>query len=178
MAACPCTAGRAFGRISRARSTKTARRAGLGILLSVVSGGNLVAQSATPGKATLTGTVFDSLVANAPLAGAEVVVEGADLSSVSDARGHFRIDGVPAGRTTVRFYHARLDSLGFGAAPAAVAVRDSGTTTVQLATPSAATLHARTCPAPQPPSTGVLLGRVRDVDGRAPLPNATVAVKD
>jgi hypothetical protein len=128
-------------------------------------------------RAVVTGTVYDSLVSNAPLVGAEVVVEGTELAVLSDARGQFRIENVPTGRAALRFYHARLDSLGFGAAGTTVAVPDSGTVSVVLATPSPATLHGRLCRAPQPPSTGVLLGRVRDADGHAPLPNADVTVR-
>lgn len=129
------------------------------------------------GRGVITGTVFDSLVTNGPLAGAEVTVEGTDLSAVSDARGQFRIESVPAGRAVLRFYHARLDSLGFGAAPSNVTVGDSGVVSVRLATPSPATIYNHLCPAPQPPSTGVLLGRVRDADTRAPLPDADITVR-
>jgi hypothetical protein len=135
------------------------------------------AQATRPGRAAVTGTVFDSLVANAPFAGAEVTVDGTDLSATADARGRFRIDGVPAGRAVMRFYHARLDSLGFAAPPGAIVVGDSGTFTVELATPSPATIHTHLCPAPQPPSTGLLLGRVRDVDTRGPVPDADVTVR-
>src|SRR5215207_4504316 len=67
--------------------------------------------------ASITGTVYDSLVANGPLASAEVVVQGTDFVAVTDPSGRFRIDSVPAGRSVLRFYHPTLDSLGFAAAP-------------------------------------------------------------
>jgi len=126
--------------------------------------------------ASISGVVYDSLVANGPLTGAEVMVEGTDLLALTDKAGRFRIDAVPAGKAVLRFYHLTLDSLGFGAAPATIAVPDSGSVAVRLATPSPSTLHSRLCPAPQSQSTGVLLGRVRDVDNNAPLPNAAVSV--
>lgn len=126
--------------------------------------------------ASITGTVYDSLVTNGPLASAEVTVEGTAVVALTDRSGRFRIDAVPAGRVVLRFYHPTLDSLGFGAGPAAVTVPDSGSVDVRLATPAPATLHARLCPAPQAQSTGVLLGRVRNVDDNAPMPNATVSV--
>lgn len=134
------------------------------------------AQDAKPGRATVSGTVFDALVSNAPLAGAEITIDGTELSAMTDARGRFRIDGAPTGRVVIRFYHATLDSLGFGTPPVAVTVPDSGSVSIRLATPSPARFRASLCPGPQPQSTGVVLGRVRDVDDRVPLPNATATV--
>jgi hypothetical protein len=112
----------------------------------------------------------------APLSGAEVTVEGTELAALTDRDGRFRIEAVPAGRAALRFYHARLDSLGFGAAPVAVDVAESSTTDVRLATPSPATFHARLCARAPAPSTGVLLGVVRNVDDRLPIPDAHVEV--
>jgi carboxypeptidase family protein len=152
------------------------RSAALAALIAMASS-SAVAQDAKPARGSVTGIVFDSLITNAPLAGAEVVIEGTEQTAITDVRGQFRIDGVPVGRAALRFYHASLDSLGFGAAPAVVRVGESGTVTVALATPSPATLHAHLCPAPQPRSTGVLLGRVRDVDARTPVSNADVTVR-
>lgn len=126
---------------------------------------------------SISGTVYDSLVVNGTLAGAEVTVEGTDLLALTDRTGHFRIDMVPSGRAVLRFYHPTLDSLGFGAAPVAVTVADSGSVEVRLATPAPTTLHAHLCPGPQAQSTGVLLGRVRNVDDGGPLPNAMVNVR-
>ena len=124
--------------------------------------------------AGIAGVVYDSLVSNAPLAGAEVTVDGTGLSVVSDAKGRFTLSGVRAGRAVVRFYHPILDSLGFGAPPVAVTVADTGVVSVRLATPSPAALRASLCLGPQPNATGVVLGRVRDVDSQTPLPHATV----
>jgi len=146
------------------------------LLLSIVAlGGDAGAQPGS-GRAAIAGVVYDSLVTNAPLAGAEVSVEGSHLAAITDGAGRFRLDGVPAGRVVLRFYHRTLDSLGFGAAPVAVAVGDSGVVRVRLATPAPATLHARLCPRPQPASTGALLGRVSDVDDHGTLPGAQVIV--
>jgi hypothetical protein len=67
-----------------------------------------------------------------------------------------------------------LDSLGFGAPPVAITVADTGVVSVRLATPSPATVRASLCLGPQPNATGVVLGRVRNVETKAPLPHATV----
>ena len=131
-------------------------------------------QQATRTPASITGVVYDSLVTNAPLAGAEITVDGTVLSVVSDDKGRFTLSGVLPGRAVVRFYHTMLDSLGFGAAPVAVAVGDTGAVSIRLATPSPAGFRASLCLGPQPSATGVVLGRVRNVDTRAPLPHATV----
>lgn len=126
---------------------------------------------------TIAGVVFDSLVSQSLLVGAEVTVEGTDLTALSDREGRFRIADVPTGRAVVRFYHARIDSLGFGTAPVAVDVAEARTSEVRLSTPSPATFHRQLCPGPIAAATGVLLGVVRNVDDRAPLPNATVEVR-
>src|SRR6476660_4637654 len=89
-------------------------------------------QDARSGRATISGTVFDSLVSHAPLAGAEITIDGTELSALTDARGRFRIDRAPTGRVVIRFYHATFDSLGFGAPPVAVTVPDSGGVSVRL----------------------------------------------
>ena len=147
---------------------------GVGLLILTAQ---TAAAQADPSRGRITGVVFDSLVNNAPLSGAEVTVDGSDRSAVTDAKGRFTIDSVAAGRAVIRFYHPTLDSLGFSAAPVAVVVPDSGVVQARLSTPSPATVHARLCPTPQPQSSGVLLGRVRNVDGRAPMPNAEVTVR-
>jgi hypothetical protein len=156
--------------LSDARSIAVA----LGALVLVA---HTAAAQADPSRGRIAGVVFDSLVSNAPLSGAEVSVDGTDRSAVTDAKGRFTIDSVAAGRAVVRFYHATLDSLGFSAAPVAIVVPVSGAVQARLSTPSPTTVHTRLCAGPQPQSTGVLLGRVRNVDGRAPMPNAEVTVR-
>jgi hypothetical protein len=127
--------------------------------------------------ATITGTVYDSLLTGRPLAGAEVTIDGSSLTALTDRSGRFRIDAVPGGTAVLRFYHPSLDSLGFGARPVSVTVPDSGAVVVRLATPAAASLHAHFCPGAQPLSTGVLLGRVINVDDRTPLSGGSVSVR-
>jgi hypothetical protein len=153
-----------------------ARLLGVVVAVFAASASGLAQQPATRAGSTIAGVVYDSLVKNAPLTGAEVTVDGTALSALTDSHGQFRLEGVPPGRVVVRFYHAMLDSLGFGAPPVAMTVPDSGGVSVRLATPSPKRFRASLCPGPQPQSTGVVLGRVRDVDDHAPLPGATATV--
>src|SRR5215207_11386344 len=67
---------------------------------------------------TVSGTVYDS-VARTPLGGAIVQIVQVDSAAASrnftataDARGSFRIDGLPRGKFGIGFQHNALDALG------------------------------------------------------------------
>jgi carboxypeptidase family protein len=126
----------------------------------------------------ITGTVFDSLITNAPLAQATVMVVGTGLSRVTDARGRFQIDSVPAGRVQLTFFHPALDSVGMGAGTWDFDVATAGESEVKLGTPSAKTLRGTLCPGlADSTNTGLLLGRVRDVDRGEPITGAHISTK-
>jgi carboxypeptidase family protein len=105
-----------------------ARAYAVGItLVSMIAPAAAIGQSAQPKSGgSIVGVVFDSLVTNLPISGAEVTVDGRDATATTDSRGRFRLDGRPPAAAVVRFYHATLDSLGFGAPPVSVTVPDSG----------------------------------------------------
>lgn len=123
----------------------------------------------------ITGTVYDSLGARAPLANATVVLIERARYVTTDARGRFRIDSVPAGSYTLGFMHAVLDSLGLVAPVTRVDVTAGRSTRVTLVTPAPAATYALLCPGPQDIETGAVLGRVRDVDDDSPLPGAVIS---
>jgi hypothetical protein len=123
----------------------------------------------------ISGTVFDSLITRAPLANATVVLVERSRYAETDARGRFRFDSVPDGRYTLGFIHPALDSLGLQAPAGLVDVEGGRRVTVMLSTPSPAAAYALLCPGPRDTETGVIIGRVRDVDDRALLANATVS---
>ena len=125
----------------------------------------------------ITGTVYDSLSAHAPLANATVVLVERSKYVTTDAKGHFRIDSVPDGRYTLSFIHPVLDSLGLQAPVTVVDVAGGRRVTVTLATPTPAVAYARLCPGKRDTETGVLIGRVRDVDDQLPLENATISTE-
>jgi hypothetical protein len=126
-------------------------------------------------QGSIAGTVYDSLRTHAPLANATVVLVERSQYATTDARGRFRLDSVPDGRYTIGFMHAVLDSLDIEAPVVPVEVSGGHRAAVALATPSLATAVARMCPGVRDTATGVIMGRVRDVDDATPLANATVS---
>jgi hypothetical protein len=126
-------------------------------------------------QGSIAGTVYDSLRSHAPLANATVVLVERDRYATTDAQGHFRIDSVPDGHYTLGFMHAVLDSLDLELPVVPVDVAGGHGADVALFTPSPATAYARICPGPRDPDSGVIIGRVRDVDNRTPLKDATVS---
>jgi hypothetical protein len=121
----------------------------------------------------ISGTVFDSLSSRAPLANATVVLVERSRYATTDADGRFIIDSVPPGKYTIGFSHPMLDSLDLSLPPRSIEV---GTTSVNvlLATPSAATAYAWLCPRARAADTGVILGRIRDVDDNTGIVGASI----
>ena len=138
---------------------------------------SLLALSAATASAQggISGTVYDSLLTRAPLANATVVLVERSRYVVTDAHGRFRIDSVSDGRYTLSFIHPVLDSLGLQAPAGLVDVEGGRRVTVALATPSPAAAYALLCPGPRDTETGVIIGRVRDVDDQSSLGDATVS---
>lgn len=138
---------------------------------------HLLAAQAT---ATVHGVVVDSLARHA-LAQATVIATPAGgrrdtifHSAIADASGHFRIEGLNAGRYDLSVDHPSIDSTGIGALPLEIDVPPGADIAVALATPSAATLRRTLCPAAARDTTlGVALGTVRRPN-RALLPGATI----
>ena len=125
-------------------------------------------------QGSIAGTVFDSLSTHAPLANATVVLVERSRYATTDARGHFRIDSVPDGHYTIGFMHPVLDSLDLTAPVVAADVTGGRRTTVALFTPGPASAYARICPDAYAAETGLVVGRVHDVDDKSPLADATV----
>src|SRR5919112_4719322 len=118
------------------------RLVGAGVV-SFVIGSTLNAQ--TPAVATVAGIVYDSLLTNAPLVGAEVILSGVSQRIVTDARGRFSVDNVAVGPHEITFSSSRLDSLGIGIPIWPIDVTANGLPRLVLATPSAAMVHKTVC---------------------------------
>src|SRR5204863_9395865 len=63
---------------------------------------------AKTGKAAISGVILDSLNAGY-LAAAEVVVQRANVSRLSDSSGKFRVDRLPPGEYQLGVFHTLLD---------------------------------------------------------------------
>src|SRR5438094_388367 len=143
----------------------------------IVACGALVAASVratAQSGAVLRGVVYDSLISAAPLAGAEVWIEGTNRTARTDAAGRFELAALAAGRYRLAFDHPVLDSTGLAAPPVVVDVAAGGATAVTLATPSPATAHRTLCPHDPWQKTGAILGLVRDAADGKPLPDVAV----
>ncbi len=125
-------------------------------------------------QGTIRGVVNDSLVANGPLAGATVVLQGAPNTAVTDRSGRFVMRDVPAGTFAIGFFHPMLDSLGASAPLRSVEVRNGETAIVTLGVPSANTLSLAFCGRDLEAASAVVYGVVRDAEQGTPMPGAVV----
>lgn len=148
---------------------RTLRRLAVVLPLAALGAVPLAAQA----TGRLTGRVHDSLLTRAPLARAEVLIQGLDRSAITDADGRWSLDSVPAGRWRLAFTHTVLDEARLTAPTTALDVLPGETADVLLATPSDATLHLRACGEDRKAGTGALLGDVTVGD----LPAAGAATR-
>jgi hypothetical protein len=140
------------------------------------------AQGDRPGR--LEGTVTDSIHAR-PLAGVRVVAAGtgaqADIraEATSDSAGRYRIDSLAPGRYLVGFESPLLDSLEIVLPPReAVIAPMMAAASLDLATPSAAKLHAALCSGDTlAKGTGVVYGHVVSAETESPLAGLGIALQ-
>ncbi|MDP9202975.1 MAG: TonB-dependent receptor [Gemmatimonadota bacterium] len=131
---------------------------------------------ARTGKAEIVGIVVDSLNGRY-LSGADVVIEGAKVSLVTDSLGKFRIDTLPPGTYRVGVFHPLLDTLGITLATQPFHVGPDSSSAVFLAVPSAATIIRRACPArPRAQGTSAVIGHVNDPETLQPVAGAEVSL--
>lgn len=135
----------------------------------------LAAASPLQAQGRIKGVIVDSLLTGKPLSGATVIVVGTTISRATDGRGRFQLDSVPVGKRLLAFFHRTLDSVGLGASMLEVDVVDDAEASVTLGTPSGETLRRQLCPAISDSATGLLIGKVRNVDTNEGLAEATVS---
>jgi len=135
------------------------------------------ATPAKTGKAGISGVILDSLNARY-LAGAEVVVQGANVSRITDSLGKFRVDSLPPGNYQVGVFHPLLDTLGLSLATRPFHLGPDSASYIELAIPSAATIIKRACPSlgPRAQGTSAVIGHVTDPETLAPVAGADVSI--
>ena len=152
--------------------------------LASVGHGTLVAQQtknqppapAKTGTAQIVGVVIDSLNGRF-LSGADVVIEGAKATLVTDALGRFRIDSLAPGTYQIGVFHPLLDTLGITLATPPFHLGADSSSSVLLAVPSAATIIRGACPKrPRPQGTSAVIGRVTDPETLQPVAGAEVSI--
>lgn len=123
--------------------------------------------------AKIRGLVFDSLLMR-PIEGATVTLLGRVGTVVSDQRGRFTFENLPAGEHTVMFTSPDLDSLGLGAMGTTLTLAEAATVNLTLATPSLRTLWQRRClPGTQlSADSGIVWGTIRNASTNQPLEGA------
>lgn len=134
------------------------------------------------GTGRIEGTITDSVHAG-PLANANVLAvriepePSVSSGAATDARGHYRIDSLAAGRYMVEFASPLLDSLEITLPPREASVAQGRVTRIDFALPSGQTLRLAACPGlALDKGTGAIVGRLSDADTDRPLAGAKVVV--
>jgi hypothetical protein len=150
-----------------------------------IVGPPLLAQKTTPaptvatkaGKAMISGVVVDSLNGRY-LRGAEVIIQGAQASLLTDSLGKFTIDGLAPGTYQVGVFHPLLDTLGISLASRPFHVGPDSSSFIFLAVPSAASIIRTACPVRgfRPQGTSAVIGHVTDPESLQPVAGAEVSI--
>ena len=128
------------------------------------------------GTAMIAGVVVDSL-SGGVLVGADVMVQGASATVLTDSLGKFRIDSLQPGTYQIGVFHPLLDTLGLTLATKPFHVGADSASFIVLAIPSAATIIRRECPVrPRAQGTSAVIGQVHDPETLLPVAGAEVSV--
>ena len=146
------------------------------IAVAPVGAQNVTAPVSTAGKARILGVVVDSLNGGV-LAGADILMDGAQVSAQTDSLGKFEFDGLTPGDFQLGVFHPRLDTLGVSIVTQKFHVGRDSTSVVVMAVPSAATLIRTRCPA-QSDAAGAsaVIGRVKDPESLQSVAGAEVSI--
>ena len=132
--------------------------------------------AAKTGTAQIFGRVLDSLNRR-NLAGAEVLIEGAKTTLVTDSLGRFMLDSLPPGTYQIGVFHPLLDTLGISIQTHPFHLGADSSTSILLAVPSAATIIRGACKArPRQQGTSAVIGQVTDPETLQPVAGAEVSI--
>src|ERR1700694_3423998 len=128
------------------------------------------------GKAQIVGVVVDSLNGRY-LSGADVVIEGARATLLTDSLGKFRIDSLPPGTYRVGVFHPILDTLGIMILTQPFHIGPDSSSFVLIAVPAAETLVRRKCPVrPGAQGNSAVIGHVNNPETLQPVAQAEVSI--
>jgi hypothetical protein len=171
-------------RVTTIGSGRTGGRAHLARLASLVASlclaAPLDAQSTEVGR--LEGTIKETMRPRT-VKGALVTLARLDpepavsYGAKPDARGHYQLDSLPAGRYMIQLSHETLDSLGLALPVTEVEIVAGQTAEMPFSLPSSLALRDAVCRGlTLTRGTGAVVGRVVDADNEQPLANADVAI--
>jgi hypothetical protein len=175
--------GASRGTASRADGSHAIRVVAL--LASFVLAAPLAAQDEAPANEALgrlEGTVRETMrprsVQDARIMIARVAPEPAvAFDAQPDARGHYVLDSIPAGRYMIQLGHEVLDSLGLSLPISEIDIIPGETVTMPFALPSSTAMRNAVCRGlTLEKGTGAVVGRVVDADTERPLADADVAI--
>jgi hypothetical protein len=132
--------------------------------------------AAASGFSAVQGFVMDS-VHNIPLANANVIVEGASRSGMTNADGRYRIDSVPPGQHRIMVLHPVLDTLGIQMRTPAYPFVAGQSHELDLTIPGGERLASALCNSVwRSRGPAVLVGFVRDPDTNGPALGSKVSL--
>jgi Carboxypeptidase regulatory-like domain len=166
------------------QSGEGSRRGAVPVVMSYVDqGGRAVEAGGRPldldarlGRATIHGTVYDSLTGG-PLARARVSIVGSRLAAWTGLDGRFILADVPAGLHGLTFHHAELTRMGLPSPVYPVEAAAGSEDTVALATPGFATTAMLLCADSAGPPETILTGRVIEALGAEGVPSAEIRAR-
>ena len=152
----------------------------LAVALSLAFATPLAAQTDALGR--IEGTIKEAARPRG-LTGATVTLARLDPEPVvsfgvkPDARGHYELDSLPAGRYMIQLLHATLDSLDLALPASEVFIAPGRTAEVPFSLPTSLALRDAVCRGlTLRKQTGAIFGHVVDADTERPLANADVAI--
>ncbi|HEX2600541.1 MAG TPA: carboxypeptidase regulatory-like domain-containing protein, partial [Gemmatimonadaceae bacterium] len=135
------------------------------------------APAAKSGKAAIVGRVLDSLNGRY-LSGAEIIIQGAKKTLVTDSAGRFVLDSLDAGNYQVGVFHPLLDTLGISLATRPFHIGADSVSYIVLSVPSARSIIRSACTHVNPRLRGssAVIGHVIDPESLQPVSGADVSI--
>ena len=135
------------------------------------------APAAPAAKAEISGLVLDSLNGRF-LSGADIIIQGAKVTAVTDSLGRFKVGNLAPGTYQVGVFHPLLDTLGIALATRPFYLGADSASFIVLAVPSATSIIRTACPVRgfRPQGTSAVIGHVLDPETLLPVAGAEASI--